>query len=96
MVEIIVKQHLVHVTCDSEFATFTRQPEETKGLQQITFSFTPNGRMADKIEASGIAEVVSYNGNGTMLFKRKPFYETHLFIDVIADVLTSYQLQNHV
>lgn len=87
MTEVIIKDHLVHVTQDSEFATFTRRPTGEEQLQQITLSFPPTGAIADRMERTGIVEIVSYSGNGTMLFRRNPFYETHLFVEVMADIL---------
>lgn len=87
MTEVIIKDHLVHVSQDSEFATFTRRPSGEEHLQQITLSFPPTPAIADRLDKSGIVEVVSYSGNGTMLFRRNPFYETHLFVEILADAI---------
>lgn len=66
-----------------------RHPSED-GIFGVTLSFSPNSKMMDIFDQSGIIEIVSFNKNGTFTFKRKPFFETHLMIDLLTDLLEKY------
>ena len=86
---IIIKEHIVHVECGDEFATFSRQPNE-KNKQWILFSIPITSQYADILDKSGIVEVESYSTSGQIIFKRRNFYETHLMAELITDILEKY------
>lgn len=92
--EIIIKEHIIHIICGNEFATFDRNPNED-GLQGVTFSFSISPKAADIIEKSGIAEVCNYKKSGTLVFKKRWIYETHLMIEIISDIIEKYELEQN-
>lgn len=95
--EVRISNHLVNITCDDEFAILSRTPKDDKFSITMSIKVTP--RMADLLDRSGIVDVVSYTADGTVVFKRLPFYETHLMIDIITDLLERHLIdakhENH-
>lgn len=88
--EILIKEHLVHIMRGSEFAILQRTPND-EGMLGITFSIPATPCMADLLDKSGIVETVNYSYSGTISFRRKNFYETHLMIELIIDILEKYE-----
>lgn len=84
--EVIIKQNVILITGRDEFAVLDRNMREN-GLQQIVFSSRITPIHADYLEKSGIVEVHSFKESGIISFKRKDFYETHLMIELVADII---------
>lgn len=87
--KVHIADNLVSIVCGSEFATITRKPRQ--GRYQIIMSFPFTAAIADQLHQSGIIDVMGYDDGGSLFFLRKPFYETHILIDIIVDILDSYQ-----
>ena len=81
---------VILVVCGDEFAILNRRPSE-HGIFGVTLSFPPKPKMMDLFDNSGIVEILSYSDNGTFTFRRKPFYETHLMVDLLADLLEKHE-----
>ena len=92
--ETIIKDHVIQIIYGDEFAILERKPNHD-GLQGITFSIPILPRHADLLDKSGIVEVVKYSASGTLVFRRKSFYETHLIIELITDILEKYEAQRN-
>jgi hypothetical protein len=58
-----------------------------EGIQGITFSEPMPAKVADALNQSGIVEVISWSENGLLTFRRKSFYETEKFAEVVMDIL---------
>lgn len=80
-----ISEHLVNITAGDQFAILSRTPKDDK--YSITMSIPVTPRMVDLLHNSGIVYVTSFTADGTIVFKRQPFYETHLMIDIITDLL---------
>lgn len=90
-VEIIIRDHIMHVQRGNEFATMTRRPG-VDGLIKITFSIPMKGSYADIIDGSGIATVDNINYDECSIsFSALPFFETHLMAELIADILSKHE-----
>ncbi|WP_352423456.1 hypothetical protein [Proteiniphilum sp.] len=93
-VEILIRDHIVHVKFGNEFATMIRQPD-SNGLRKINFSIPLRGAYADVIEGSGIASVDNINYEEcSITFRSLPFYETHLIAELITDILKKHETSN--
>ena len=90
-VEILIRDHVIHVSYGNEFATMIRRPD-SDGLRKISFSIPLKGAYADVIENSGIASVQSVNYDEcTITFLALAFYETHLIAELITDILQKHE-----
>ncbi len=87
--EIIIKEHVIHVSRGQEFVVFDRHPD-SEGMQNVTLSIPVTPKIVDLIESAGIVEVVEYSNTGKLSFKRKSFYETHLMVEILADILEKH------
>lgn len=93
-VEIIIRDHIMHVERGNEFATMTRRPD-ANGLRKITFSIPMKGSYADVIDRSGIATVDNINYDECSIsFSALPFFETHIMSELIADILSKHEENN--
>lgn len=90
-IEIVIRDHILHVRCGQEFATVNRHPD-SKGVRKITFSIPLEIEYANVIENSGIAEVDAINFEEcTITFRSLSFYETHLMAELITDIFERYE-----
>lgn len=87
-IEATIKPHVVQVSSENEFCIFSRHPEIYTQQDQLTLSTTITPQMADRLDKSGIVSVESYKASGIMTYRRKNFYSTEKFIEVIGDLLT--------
>lgn len=93
MKTIEVKEKYVIISAYNEYIKFSRRSQENN-LFRIRFSMPVSPRMADLIDKSGIVEVVEYDGSGKMTFRKKPFFETHLFSEILIDIIERYHDDN--
>lgn len=87
--KILIKEHLVYIMFGSEFAILQRTPND-EGVLGITLSIPVTPFMVNLLCRSGIVEIVHYSCTGTISFRRKNFYDTHLMIELIIDILEKY------
>ena len=88
--EVIIKDNIVVITYNNEFAIIERRIRDN-GLQGITFSMPITPKTADLLDKSGIVEVESFSESGVLTFRRKDFFETHLLIEVVMDILMNHR-----
>lgn len=81
-----ISANIINIICGHEFATFTRHPKGDN-LFTLVMSIPGTAKIADKLEKSGIIKVQSFTEDGTVTYTRLPFFETHLMIDVVTDLL---------
>jgi hypothetical protein len=84
--EIKINEHNIHIICGSRFAIVQKKPNK-KGIQGITFSEPVPVKVADTLNQSGIVEVISWRADGLLTFRRKSFYETEKFAEIVMDIL---------
>lgn len=93
--DILLKDKLALIICGSEFAILQREANDD-GLIGVTFSIPVTQKMVDLLEQSGIITVQQYNGDGIMTFKRRDFYQLHLMIELIIDILEKHETESHI
>lgn len=76
---------VAHVQVDDHFAVISRIARQDE--YSINLSIPATARMSDLLDNSAIVEVTSFNRDGVIYFKRRPFFETHILIDLVSDIL---------
>lgn len=87
---VFVQGHQILINGINEFAILQKRPN-SKGYQGITFSRPLTRGDVVVISNSGIAQVVSFSESGTLLFKRKYFYEDTKMYELIIDILNRHE-----
>lgn len=87
---VFVQDHQILINSTKEFAILEKRPN-AKGYQGITFSTSLTAADVVVINGSGIAQVISFSESGTLLFKRKDFYENTKMYELIIDILSRHE-----
>lgn len=87
---VVVGQTHILINNINEFAVLQRRADE-RSFYGITFSIPLTAKDADYINNSGIVTVHRFSISGTMVFTKKDFYDTHIMIDLILELLIKYE-----
>ncbi len=82
-----INPYYAHVEYEDAIASLPLG-HNSDGKREITFSIPLRAECADIINESGIADVEEINfDKKTIVFRASSFYETHLMIELLADIL---------
>lgn len=87
---VIIQHNNIMINGYKEFAILQKRPN-VNGYQGITFSTRISEQDITLISSSGIVQVISYSESGTLLFKRKDFYEHTKMYELIIDILKRHE-----
>lgn len=86
MIEIFQREATVLIASESEFVTFSRYTN-SEGFGSAVFSFPVTPKIADRIESSKIIRVEKASTDGTLVFRKLPFYTVDKAIEIFTEII---------